>query len=422
MPSSLVRSMLVLATLMLLAPATARAQDTSKFDQIVAETAKLRGLPVKKEIVQDHLTRQELEERLRDDLATDYPPDEIAADDRALEAFGLIPEKTDLGQLVLALYTEQIAGFYDPETDEMYVIGDGKRLSAEDEFTYSHEIIHALQDQSFDLEAVQAPVEDGTNDDQATAIVAMVEGDAVLGSVEYVLAHPVLAGKLALVQSPDSPQFDSAPPVISQSLLFPYTTGQAFVAALREDGGWDAVNAAYADPPDTTEQVMHPEKYLKRDDPTPVTLPSLASALGTGWTKAEENNFGEFQTAVLLSDLKAGEGFDAAGGAALPVEAMTAAAGWDGDRYAVWAKGGDDVVVWQSVWDSADDATEFSQAMQAHDAKRFDSTWEGESPDDIALETAGTVARIVQHDETVTYVLAPTLKLADAAIAGLPDA
>jgi len=421
-PSSFVRSMLVLSTLMMLAPATALAQDTSKFDQIVAETAKIRGLPVKKAIVQDHLTRQQLEERLRDDLATDYPPEEIAADDRALEAFGLIPEKTDLGQLVLDLYTEQIAGFYDPKTDEMYVIGDGKRLSAEDEFTYSHEIIHALQDQSFDLEAVQAPVEDGTNDDQATAIIAMVEGDAVLGSVEYVLAHPVLAGKLALVQSPASPQFDSAPPVISQGLLFPYTTGQAFVATLREDGGWDAVNAAYADPPDTTEQVMHPEKYLKRDDPTPVTLPSLASALGAGWTRAEENNFGEFQTAVLLSDLKAGEGFDAAGAANLPEEATTAAAGWDGDRYAVWAKGDDDVIVWQSVWDSADDATEFSQAMQAHDAKRFDSTWEGESPDDIALESAGTVARIVQHDETITYVLAPTLTLADAALSALPDA
>jgi hypothetical protein len=363
-----------------------------------------------------------LEQRLLADLATEYPAEEVAADERALEAFGLMPEETDLGDLVLDLYTEQIAGFYDPESDEMYLIGDDDELGAEEEYTYSHEVIHALQDQAFDLVAVQAPVEAGTDDDRATAVVALIEGDAVVGSTEYVLNHPMLAGRLALVGIPESPVFDAAPPILTQSLLFPYLAGQGFVTTLRQEGGWEAVDAAYADPPVSTEQILHPEKYMERDDPTPVVLPDLAAALGADWTKAEENNFGEFSTAVLLADLEPGEGFDALSGAALPDEARAAAAGWDGDRYAVWANGERDAVVWRSVWDSDEDAVEFARALQTHDEERFDGLWEGETPDEVALVTDEVAARISTDGATVTYVSAPTLELVDQAMGAMREA
>ena len=418
----------VVALAALIGPAASLAQDNDKFDQIAAETSEARQLSITEDIVEAFLSRDELQQRLLSDLATDYPAEEAAADERALKAFGLLAEDVTLTDLVLELYTEQIAGFYDPETNEMYLIGDDAEVDAEEEFTYAHEVIHALQDQAFDLMKVQEPVLDGTDDDRAIAITALIEGDAVVGSVEYVLRHPVLAGRLALAGVTETPVFDTAPPILTQSLLFPYLAGQGFVTTIRGENGWESVDAVYSDPPASTEQVLHPEKYIDRDDPTAVTLPDLATALGAGWTKAEENNFGEFQTSVLLANLAPGEGFDATSGFDLPEEATAGAAGWDGDRYAVWANGDQDVVIWRSVWDSADEAMEFSGALQNRDEARFDGLFEGETPDQVALVVDGFAARINVSGAEVTYVLAPTLELVDAAMgavgdtAGIPEA
>lgn len=420
-PLRFFRAVTLVALASLIGPAASLAQESEKFDQIAAETSEARELPITEDIVEAFLSRDELEQRLLSDLATEYPADEAAADERALKAFGLLAGDVSLTDLVLELYTEQIAGFYDPETNEMYLIGDDAEVDAEEEFTYAHEVIHALQDQAFDLMKVQEPVLDGTNDDRAIAITSLIEGDAVVGSVEYVLRHPVLAGRLALAGVTDTPVFDAAPPILTQSLLFPYLAGQGFVATIRGEDGWNAVDAVYRDPPASTEQILHPEKYIDRDDPTAVTLPDLATALGAGWTKAEENNFGEFQTSVLLANLAPGEGFDATSGFDLPEEATAGAAGWDGDRYAVWANGDQDVVIWSSVWDSEDDAAEFSSALQNRDEARFDGLFEGEASDQVTLIVDGYAVRITVSGTEVTYVLAPTLELADAAMGTVSD-
>jgi hypothetical protein len=110
---------------------------------------------------------------------------------------------------------------------------------------------------------------------------------------------------------------------------------------------------------------------------------------------------------------------NASGGFDLPESATEAAAGWDGDRYSVWANGDDDVVLWRTVWDSEADATEFAQALQASEGERLDSGFEGESPDDVALVTESDAARIVTDGTEVVYVLAPTLDLVDATIGAL---
>ena len=399
-------SPLLAAFLLAPSPVGAVAQNdalNAEFDRIAAEVAEVRELPFTSDVPEAFLSPAELRRRLTSDLATDYPTEEMVADQRALEAFGLVPEGTDLGDLILDLLGEQIAGFYDPETDEMYVISDEPELDAVAEFTYAHEVVHALQDQAFDLERVQAATADGTDDDASLAVTALIEGDAMVGSLEYVLDHPVLLAQLALAESGDTTQLDNAPPIITRTLIFPYLAGQEFVAELRDEGGWEAVNAAFADPPASTEQILHPEKYLEaeRDEPTAVGLPDLASALGPGWARAEENAFGEFQTAVVLAAEEAGQGI----GSELPDAAEDAAAGWDGDRYAIWANGELDVVVWVSVWDDADEAAEFAEAANAF----------GE---DLAAEL-GQQLRVEQTDATVRFVLAPSAAIADAALAGM---
>jgi hypothetical protein len=143
------------------------------------------------------------------------------------------------------------------------------------------------------------------------------------------------------------------PPILRESLTFPYDQGLQLVLRLQgAGGGWEAVNDAYEDPPASTEQVMHPEKYDEREAPVEVRLPAdLAAQLGQGWSATYEDTFGEFQFQVWLRNA-----LDAATG-------NPAAAGWGGDRFAV-LEGPDDAwaLVMKTEWDSVEDATEFQGA------------------------------------------------------------
>ncbi len=410
MPNRLPRLLLLVGLLLGIGSTPVVAQDelTAQFDEIAEETADLRDLPIETEIQEALLSREALEQRLIDDFDTDYPPEDVDADTRLLEVFGLMPPGTDLKQLYLDLLTEQIAGFYDPRTDELYVISGGSELSDLEEWTYAHEVTHALQDQAFDLEAMQDRANDV--DDASLAISALIEGDATAVGNDYLTENPGLL--LGITQALaggdiDASQLDTAPPIIARTLLFPYEAGLSFVTALREDGGWDAVDAAYADPPTSTEQILHPEKYVDRDEPTTVTLPNLEAALD-GYRILDENNLGEFQTRVLLE-----------GGGDTDV-AITAAAGWDGDRYALLASGQDEVLVWETAWDSEADAEEFIAALRATDEARFNAAY-AESEGTLALTTDGQSARIEVQGSRIRYVLAPNANLADAALAAFAN-
>ena len=113
-------------------------------------------------------------------------------------------------------------------------------------------------------------------------------------------------------------------------LVFPYSEGLAFVERLRAEGGWDAVDAAYADIPTSTEQILHPRKYLDRDEPSAVALPDPTVALGQEWRVVDEDTLGELQMALLLANFAPGEGINGLTGAIdLPEAARNAAAGWD---------------------------------------------------------------------------------------------
>ncbi|MDP9363696.1 MAG: hypothetical protein M3Q10_05630 [Chloroflexota bacterium] len=394
------------------------------FDRVAEETAMLRELPIDAEIVEVFLSREGLAERLPRDMEEDYPAAEAEADSRAWAAFGLIPPGTDLRRLYTDLLAEQVAGFYDPETNEMFVIGG--EFGALEEFTYSHEVVHALQDQHLGLDELIDVDPAEVSDDEGLATTSLFEGDATVASLEYVLANPALAARIAgsaLVDQPDTPVLNASPAVLALWLMFPYLGGQPFVEAIRAEGGWAAVDAAYADPPVSSEQILHPEKYLERDEPTPVALLDLAPTLGAGWEIVDENNLGEFQVAIMLANLQPGQGLNAMTGAiALPDAASAAAAGWDGDWYQLWGNGDREVLAWRSVWDGEEDAVAFADALRAYDEGRFGGTFAGETPQSLALATADRAARIERVGNEVTYVLAPDAELAEQTMAALRGA
>jgi hypothetical protein len=403
----------------------ARAQDAAlqaTLDRIAHETAEIRELPPLDHIDDVIVSREELLAEMPQLIAEESDPEELAVQSHSLAALGLIPEGTNLLDLTTRLMSEQAAGFYDPVTDEMLVVADGA-FDAE-EYFYSHEVIHALQDAYLDPDDLMEETE-SDNSDATLARTALYEGDAVSGSNAYLAKHPGITAALLRESQSDFPELEGAPAAMSVDLVFPYVAGEPFVHRLLGEGGWDKVDAAYADMPASTEQILHPQKYLKRDRPSTVPLPAPEAALGLGWQSVDEDTLGEFQTSVLLANFAPGEGFNAVtGDIDVPEAARNAAAGWDGDRFALWAdaQNGQDVLVWRSVWDTAEDARAFSRALAQFENQRWSATFGGERADDLTLTTPDMAARLVLDGQEVLYTQAPDLATANGALTALQAA
>lgn len=405
------RSLIMIIAFMVLAGPAARAlaQDNEEtYDEISEEMAEIRGLDLLEPIDVEVQTREQLQEETRADLEEEYPQSERDDDQRVLVAFGLMEPGQDLGDLYVDLLGEQVAGYYDPETDEMVVVAssDADELSASDQVTFAHEVVHALQDQHYDLESYNDIRLDGTSD-QSLAVTALIEGDATLAQIDFILGDIRLARAfLEEIGSEDisTEQLDAAPAIVAETLLFPYEEGQAFAQFLYDEGGWELIDEAYADPPTTTEQILHPEKYLDGEEGVDVPVPDLESLLGEDWRTIDEDTFGEFQISILL-----GEGGELTGR-----QVERASEGWGGDAYAVATSDTGEVILWQSEWDTPDDAEEFAKALASRESVRLDAEAEADG-DTVRIEAGDTLSQITVSGTSVTFVQAPdeaTLELA----------
>lgn len=395
---------LVLALMLsILSPRALAQEEDAQFKKIAQQIEQFRGLKFKSDVDRTFLTRKQFRKRLQKNAAEDSDNKEVERATRVLVAFGLAPEGVDLLERNRKYAGESVGGFYDLKTKKLYIIDTDRKLDPLSESIYSHELTHALQDQHFDLDTLRKKLKGG-NDDKARALTSFIEGDATAVQTTYVQSVPGLAAKIrsqAGKRQPDPGVVKNTPRIIVESFRFPYSAGPVFAAALYRHGGFKALNAAYKDPPTSTEQIIHPEKYIKRDEPVDVKLPDLSATLGAGWKKLNENTFGEFEIVVLLMGEQASkEDFQAA---------LADAAGWDGDRYALYASGDSETIIWQSVWDSPKEAQEFAVGLRAYDEGRFKSRYT-ERDGTLTLAAGGRVGLIRQKGTAVTYVLAPTIE------------
>jgi hypothetical protein len=366
-------------------------------DAIGAEVEDLRGLDQSAPMTRTLMTRDELATYLEDEFSQEYPPEEIAADVLVLAAFDFVPSDFDLLQVLLDLYSSEVLGLYDDELDTFYVISNGE-FDLQNQLTYAHEFVHGLQDQNLGLDDFL----DGEvlNDDELLARLALVEGDATLAMSEYLFAHlsELSAEELqALVEGEGQDgevAVNAAPPIIRETFSFPYTYGLDFVSLLQEEG-WQAVDAAYADPPQSSEQILHPEKYLSRDEPEIIALPPLTDTLGTGWRLVEADTLGEFQTSLYLAQ---------------QVDQATtdlASQGWDGDQYAVYARGDGTLLAFATVWDSAKDREEFVSAYTQYAEAKFSQPATRSSESEVWWETPSQVAVLTWRGTMVLAIFGP---------------
>jgi hypothetical protein len=327
---------------------------------VLEQTSIVRQLPVLQDVPLEFVDQA----RVRADLLSDeQTPEAIAEEEtnrRLLVLLGLIPPDMNLHSTLTDLLGQAIAGYYSSKEKKMFVVGDPNAFGPEARLTLAHEFTHALQDQHFHLEDLRKTVKGKS--DRSTAMTSLIEGDAVVSSLLYYrqFLSPADQASLAASSSSGPNPFATVPLVIKDSILFPYRQGVDFVSALYRSGGIPRMNQAWADPPTSTEQIMHPERYLQRDQPVEVQLPDLAAALGDGWAVKDTDTLGELDFHNLLATYLDTRSAD------------TGAAGWGGDQYAyLEGPNGAQAFVSSSVWDDAGQAQEFFGAYVTSIRVRF---------------------------------------------------
>ena len=325
----------------------------------------LRQLTSLRPVSRQFVTREKLRDLLLEEFEEDR--EDIAADQRLYVALGILDQDADLFGLFLDLYGEGVLGFYDAEIETFYMV-----LEEEDGFepsdirTYAHEFVHALQQQHFDFYATFEALED--NSDGALALRALLEGDASLLERVYLFEHMTEAERDASQSEPSSSlirAFRAVPHVVQRFFLYPYQEGFLFALEVFRTGEWDAVDQAFEELPQSTEQILHPEKYFAGHRPITVELPDLTATLGEGWSEVERNTMGEF---FLMSYLET----DLSNQKASP-----AAQGWGGDRFSLLKGPLDEIVLVLSIaWDTGDDALEFFDTFLESVQVRTGAVWD----------------------------------------------
>ena len=318
---------------------------------LVDETERIRGLPFFDEPTVAIISQEELAERVRQQIEEDLDAEDVAVLQRLYELLGLLDGTIDLGQAYQDLYAEQVGGYYDNETGEM-VISGGSSLSPLSKTIVLHELVHALTDAHYGFADRSTALVDADMFEPAIALQALVEGDATYFQLLYLQGFSSEDQQAAILESlsVDTTVIDSLPDWFAEDLTFPYDAGFGFVDRLIQERGIQGVNQAYEQPPTTTEQILHPEKYFIREPAREVVLPVVDL---TGFEQYEEGIFGEWNVMLYLLDgVNRGD-------------AVVGSAGWGGDWYRIYWNGTDVAFAYLYEGDTPRDAVEFAEYLVA---------------------------------------------------------
>jgi hypothetical protein len=379
---------------------------SDEIDQIQSQVIQERSLQPNHPVPVVLLSPDELRNNVVNDFLADYTDEKVTDDVMELSTIGLLEPGFDLRNLYINLLSEQVAGYYDNDVGEMFVV-QGEGFQGPERLTYSHEFTHVLQDQNYDIKNGLNYSDETCKVDteRCAAIQALLEGDATLSQTIWYQYFSTDKDKQQISDYYDSlktPVYDSAPDFLKEDFVFPYDQGSTFVQDLFTKGGWDAVDAAYKDPPVSTEQILHPDLYPS-DKPIPVTLPDLTTSLGEGWREVSRNQMGEWYTYLVLArGVKENARLDDS-------TAQSAAAGWGGDNYVVLHNDatGQTAFVMKSVWDTPNDATEFAAAFESYATARFGvsgtkdgntTTWSYDNGTTTLYESGSTTIWITAPD------------------------
>jgi hypothetical protein len=320
---------------------------------VVAEAA---GLKFKHEPLVLRRSRAQVRDYVVHKFDEDLPPADLTGIQSALRLFGLIPDSLELRSTMIDLLTEQIAGYYDPDSNALYIPADVE--PAQLRIVVSHELVHALQDQYVRLDSI---ITQRHVNDRRSAAQSILEGQATLAQLKVLMPEqrpdtfPVgwfwTMRTVMAAQQAQMKEFTRAPLWLREGLIFPYLGGADFMLWFRRTYPPD--HSVLDSMPRSTEQILHPQRYADHDEPTDIAFEGSRAA-DVRW----EDGLGEFETRLLFQQHLGNE-----------AEAMMLASGWDGDRYQVLGPNAE-ALVWYSVWDDAAAASRFAGGLQRAWAKR----------------------------------------------------
>ncbi len=386
-------------------------------ERIQQQVADLRGLPVQTSVPFNIVSRDRADRYLRSEYVTAEFSQESERERLVLAALGLASPDYDTVTNRLNRMVDGMGGFYTLDHKEIFVIG--LRFGAVENYIYAHQFTHALLDQNYSTAQVINGAGCAANSEPCIAMQAMVEGDAQLLMTEWsrknantsdyrdiLLFRPA---SLALLEQ-NPPQF------ATENAAFGSERGLKFVNYLYNLGGWKYVDKAYANPPQTSEQIMHPKKYVNGEGALPVQPRPLREALGAEWQIARQNVLGEWYTYLLL-------GFGVDPSAQLdPDRASTAAAGWGGDSLTMLqnTSSGAGALAVHWAWDDEKEAGEFFPVLFQYMNERY----RGARLDNIIGEcwaSADQVSCIYLQSNQTLWLQAPDAATIDVMKALYPE-
>ncbi len=296
-------------------------------DEILRFVSQDTLFPIKHEVKRELVSREQVESYVTKHTTEDEDARRLRRSELVLKKFGLLPRDFDLGKFLVVLLKEQVAGYYDPKTKTVNLLD---WLGADQQKpVLAHELTHALQDQSFNLDKYmkagdadldkkkEITSQDIENDEISTTRQAVVEGQAMVVLVDYMLApmgqslqdSPQVVAALKqgmLVGTADAVQFQNAPIYMKEALTFPYRYGIDFIADLLKGGKEKAFAALFQNPPRTTRQIMEPQTYLSGERLAPMQLPDLRQIF-KNYDRFDVGAVGEFDVAVLIDQYAGAE-------------------------------------------------------------------------------------------------------------------
>ena len=350
----------------------------AKRKEIEGTVEKIRGMKFKRPVDYSVLGRADIKGAITKRLNAVFSDEEFVEQANALWRLGLLPEQYPLKERLISLLGEQVAAFYDQHEHRLYMYDDASLESPMNQMILAHELMHAMQDQHVSLKSL--PLEEKRNDDRAVAAASLIEGEATLVMSDFMIRNPsgrMVLDNLTAMFVQNMAELAKAPRMLRESLLFPYQTGLTFCLAGFQRRGWVALDEAYKNPPRSSSQILHPEKFFReREEPVEIVWPDVKFQ---GKAAQWDNVLGELGIRILFADWHNDE------------VAEQASAGWRGDRYLSFESG--ESFVWKTQWANQGDAAEFFQAEKDLIARRYKAKspvsvsrrWESNQPRALRL-------------------------------------
>lgn len=346
--------------ILLMIPAVLVPEDSVR--DIKKKLAHFGGLPFKSDVPVKYFDRKFLKSYIEKIFEEDYPDDLAAKESLFLQVMGFSDDPIDLKSIRKQILISNIGGLYNEKTKELFALEEYREIDMINSLVIVHELRHAIQDQHFDISALLGKMSD--YDDRKLAVLSALEGDATIVMIQYSGFDPeILADQmspdsvLSMAQAGNTALLNQAPDIVKYQLLMPYINGLKFVSHILKKKKIGFMNRILHSPPESSEQILHPEKYLKKELPVAVSV----SFRPQGYELYHDGVIGEYYINILMKS---------------EYNYRDVAAGWGGDRFEVFKNGDKYFLIWESEWDSEKIRARFGVDFRRFLEKKFQLNFE----------------------------------------------